>query len=527
MGDLVGQQLGNYQIVRLLGRGGFAEVYLGQHRRLRTDAAIKVLSTHMHGTDADSFLAEAQTIAHLEHPHIVRVLDFDVKDGIPFLVMNYAPGGTLRARHEKGICVPPDQVIRYVNELASALQYAHSHRVIHRDIKPENMLLGLHDEVVLSDFGIATLVQSTYSMKTLDVAGTISYMSPEQIQGHPRSASDQYALAVVVYEWLCGRLPFEGTHYEVATKHIALSPPPLRSLNTSLSVQIEQVVLTALKKEPESRFDDMLTFAQALEEANKTSFFVSTQQVFAPMYVPVVATDDIDWLDENVQSQPAFATGLQRSYSDGDLSKISRFENKGQDTEKMEVPSRTEIPGNNRGMQRRSVIAAIATGGMLIVGSAAFAKMYPAFLTHGFTGAENTPVSHTSPTSLANVTTQQTVKSLSGTTTQNSAQRYNGIIIASTTLAINSAIVFTNPVDNVESLLICLPNGTYVAYERACTHQGVPVDYDTTTSTLLCPAHGSVFDPAQRGSVIRGPAPLPLRSVAIVVYSDGTITALS
>lgn len=162
MADRVGQRLGNYQLTHLLGRGGFAEVYLGQHVRLGTHAAIKVLYTRLaNKDDVENFEKEARTIAHLRHPHIVRVLDFDVEDDTPFLVMDYAPNGTLAQHHPKGTILPLTTIIAYVKQAADALQYAHDQRLIHRDVKPENMLVGEHNELLLSDFGIAIVAQST------------------------------------------------------------------------------------------------------------------------------------------------------------------------------------------------------------------------------------------------------------------------------------------------------------------------------------------------------------------------------
>ncbi len=139
--DWIGQRLGNYQLVSLLGRGGFAEVYLGQHVRLSKQAAIKVLHTHLPEEEIERFEQEAKTIAELEHPHIVRILDFDVSNGIPFLVMDYCPDGSLRRRHSKGECVPLASVVAYTKQVAEALQYANDQKHIHRDIKPENMLI--------------------------------------------------------------------------------------------------------------------------------------------------------------------------------------------------------------------------------------------------------------------------------------------------------------------------------------------------------------------------------------------------
>src|SRR6266853_955448 len=225
MGDRVGQQLGNYQLIRLLGEGGFAEVYLGEHIHLGTQAAIKVLHTQLAKEDIETFRNEARTIARLEHPNIVRVLDFGLEGSTPYLVMSYAVNGTLRQRHPKGTRLPLVTIVSYVKQLADALQYAHDEKLIHRDIKPENMLLGRRNEILLSDFGIATMTQSSRYQGTQDMAGTIAYMAPEQVQGKPRLASDQYALAICVYEWLCGERPFHGSFTEIATQQV-LTPPP-------------------------------------------------------------------------------------------------------------------------------------------------------------------------------------------------------------------------------------------------------------------------------------------------------------
>jgi len=156
MTDRVGQQVGNYRLTRLLGKGGFAEVYLGGRRRLHNQAAVKVLYTRLAShNEVQGFEREAQTVAHLKHPHIVRVLDYDVEEDTPFLVMDYAPNGTLRRKHPRESIVPLTTIVAYVKQIADALQYAHGHRVIHRDVKPENLLIGEHDELLLSDFGIA------------------------------------------------------------------------------------------------------------------------------------------------------------------------------------------------------------------------------------------------------------------------------------------------------------------------------------------------------------------------------------
>src|SRR3974377_1853222 len=146
MTDRVGQQLGNYRLVRLLGQGGYAEVYLGQHVRFKQQAAIKVLHAHLSDQEAEHFQREAETIATLAHPGIIRVLDFDVQESIPFLVVDYAQGGSLRQRYPKGSLVPLPIILSSVKQVADALQYAHEQKFIHRDVKPENMLLGPRQE---------------------------------------------------------------------------------------------------------------------------------------------------------------------------------------------------------------------------------------------------------------------------------------------------------------------------------------------------------------------------------------------
>ncbi len=159
MTNWLGQQLGNYKLVRLLGKGAFAEVYLGSHIFLDTLAAVKILYTQLSDANTKTFFAEARTIAHLMHPHIVRVLDFDIEENTPFLIMDYAPNGTLRQRCPTGTLLPLANVVDYIKQAASALQYAHDQKIIHRDVKPENMLLGPGENILLSDFGIAVVAQ--------------------------------------------------------------------------------------------------------------------------------------------------------------------------------------------------------------------------------------------------------------------------------------------------------------------------------------------------------------------------------
>lgn len=271
IGQYQGRQFGNYRLLNLLGEGGFSEVYRGEHIHLGTTAAVKILTRRLTHDEIELFRNEARTSIQLEHPHIVRVYEFDFEANLPFIVMSYAPNGSLRQRHATGVPVPLPIVLSYVNQIAEALQYAHDRRLMHLDVKPDNMLIGSTNNILLSDFGLASLAHATQSIKTQKIAsGTISYMAPEQLQKRPRPASDQYALGIAVYEWLCGECPFQGEDIAIYYQHVHVTPTPLRAKVPALLPNVEQVVLKALAKIPEQRFPTVRDFATALNQASST-----------------------------------------------------------------------------------------------------------------------------------------------------------------------------------------------------------------------------------------------------------------
>jgi len=271
MADRVGQKLGNYQLLRRLGKGGFSEVYLGEHIYLTSQAAIKIFNVRLADEDKNDFFKEARFIARLKHHHIVGVLDFDIEDDAPFLVLEYALRGTLRQRHPKGTQVPLATIVPYVEQVASALQYAHDEELIHRDVKPGNMLLNKNGDVLLSDFGAAIQTQSSVTVKRDEMIGTPVYTAPEQLQGNACFASDQYSLGIVIYEWLTGNCPFRGAFEEVAYQHIYQPPPPLHEKVLDLPANVEEVILKALAKSPEQRYPSIREFAVALMQACRTA----------------------------------------------------------------------------------------------------------------------------------------------------------------------------------------------------------------------------------------------------------------
>ena len=309
MMERVEQQLGNYRLKQLLGKGAFADVYFGEHLYLNTPAAVKVLHSRLDSPTLADFLTEARHVSHLVHPHIIRVFDFGLESEVPFLVMDYAPQGNLRQKHPSGMAVPLPTIVAYITALASALQYTHDQHLIHRDLKPENVLLGPEHEVLLSDFGLALLTADRAPLQVRERFGTLSYMAPELIRGQPVPASDQYALAVMVYEWLCGHLPFEGLAAYIANQHLYTDPPSFCEAHPDIPRAVEQVVLKGLSKEPAQRFVDILSFARALEEASQA---VSSPYFLAalPAIHYAAARSSPDSLDTRYQSVPVPLTAL-------------------------------------------------------------------------------------------------------------------------------------------------------------------------------------------------------------------------
>jgi outer membrane protein assembly factor BamB/serine/threonine protein kinase len=419
MADRVGQQLGNYRLIRLLGKGGFAEVYLGEHVYLETQAAIKVLLTQLAFQDMEPFRLEAKRVAHLEHPHIVRVLEFGVDGSTPYLVMSYAPNGTLRERHLKGVALPLPTILAYVKQAAEALQYAHDEHFVHRDVKPENLLVGRRQEILLSDFGIALLTQTSRSQSMQDVAGTASYMAPEQFQGKPRPASDQYSLGVVVYEWLSGDRPFHGSFTEIASQHLFVPPPPLHARMSDIPVAVEHVVMTALAKDPQQRFPSVQAFATAFAEACQETHPYTIEAETLPETVKAVPSE--------TPFSPIFLPATELA-SPGKVQQLP-ISSESKTTLTVSTPSTTNagsIAPPQRGFSR-SKAAFLVVLVLLLVGSASFVYLNMSN-NNGVIGQVTTPVRAGSDTT--RIGTSTTAEPEPVTTATISADLYNSATTA-------------------------------------------------------------------------------------------------
>lgn len=267
MANHVGHILGDYRLVRELGVGTFGTVYQAEHIYIGTQVAIKVLHGKITDAERQKLRQEARNQASLEHVHIIPVLGYS-EQPLPYLVMKFAPNSTLQKRYPMGRRFPLVTIIPHVRQIAEGLQHAHTMNTLHLDLKPANVLLGKQQEAQIADFGIAVILAEHRTHQTVGAfAGTPAYAAPEQVQNKPGKNSDQYALAVMVYQWLTGTLPFVGDVWSIGVQKLTGDPPPLRNYVPDLPPAVEQVVLRALAKDPRARFSSVLEFVQTLEEA--------------------------------------------------------------------------------------------------------------------------------------------------------------------------------------------------------------------------------------------------------------------
>jgi tetratricopeptide (TPR) repeat protein len=278
MADMTGKMLGKYRLIERLGRGGMAEVYRAYQPRLERDVAVKVMLGYLAEDEkfVGRFEREARAVAALHHPHIVQIYDFDVEDDVYYMVMEYIGGETLKARLKRlngeGKRMPLDGVARIFRPLCDALDYAHAQGCIHRDIKPANVMFD-GERLVLTDFGIASIVGGTRYTASGAMVGTPAYMSPEQGQGDPGDVrSDVYALGVILYEMVTGRLPYDAdTPLAIVLKHLSEPLPPPSQVRADVPPALEKVILKAMAKSPDDRYQSAGALAEALEAAVKSA----------------------------------------------------------------------------------------------------------------------------------------------------------------------------------------------------------------------------------------------------------------
>ena len=278
--SLAGSHIGRFRLLRLLGRGGMGEVYLAEDDQLRRQVAIKVIQAEYPDPDATRlFLREARAIAMFNHPHILPLFDFGEATihgtALTYMVMPFCKEDTLAAwmqQRRNTALLSPQDVGFIVQQAASALQYAHNHQVVHQDVKPSNFLIRSSEDapgspdLMLADFGVAKSASSTASVSQ-SVRGTPAYMAPEQWEGTPVPATDQYALAIMAYDLLTGHPPFQGGLGQVMYQHLHVTPQSPGKLNPRVPADVDTVLLHALAKKPGERFASISAFARAFQQA--------------------------------------------------------------------------------------------------------------------------------------------------------------------------------------------------------------------------------------------------------------------
>ncbi len=292
---MIGEQIGNYVVRQQLGEGGMGAVYLAEHPQIGKRVALKVLHAEL-AANVDittRFFHEAKAVNDIGHPNIVDILDFGSmtteRGPLVYLVMELLTGSTLTTVIEQG-AIDPQRTVRIALQIADALAASHAKGIVHRDLKPDNIMLvarGRDEQVKLLDFGIAKMTAGTTSTKTRTgmVMGTPRYMSPEQCEGRGNidHRTDIYALGIVLYEMLTGRLPFNGSGYgEILVKQMTEAPVPLSTVRPGISPHLEQIVLKALQKRPEERFATMEELASALAQPERYVDAHGGRQGFLP-----------------------------------------------------------------------------------------------------------------------------------------------------------------------------------------------------------------------------------------------------
>ncbi|GHO84228.1 protein kinase domain-containing protein [Dictyobacter formicarum] len=549
----IGQTLGPYKLERLVGQGQWNAVYQAQQQTQSRSVLLTLFflpetySVSARKRFIERLYREGAILVKLNHPHILPLLDVGDHDGYTYAVTPLIAGHSLAHLLNHQGYFSPEQALEVVKPLAEALNYAHETGVTHGALSAANVIFDADKQVRLVRFGFNRLggiqgieMASSPYPHLLSIASTpltgLEYFAPEVIQGAlANPLADIYATGLLLFELLTGKLPFKKVNsLDDVQQQIQFDVPAPSSLRPDISPYIDLVIQQATKRDPTQRIQTADQLARAFEKALYTPITHSTLQS-GQQTVAQNNGSMLDWLNQELSMQTdasasaAFAEGITASSI-----KIPRLQ-------------RTAKPAKSR----RQVLALLATGGVataavLGLGSVGMAYVFrpqpspsssvtnvknPAAITPAISNTpgptkvvkkDDTPTSQTIPQAQPTTAPPQVAQTPVPTAPPTPA--HTGTVIGSTSMATNTAMDFTNPANGDASTLIHLPDDNFVAYETACTHKRVPVYYDSGSHTLVCPAHGAIFDPAQGGKAIQGPATRPLRTVTIHINADGTIT---
>ncbi|GER89514.1 hypothetical protein KDW_36760 [Dictyobacter vulcani] len=562
--QFIGQTLGPYTLERLVGQGQWNAVYQAQQQTPNRSVLLTLFflpetySASARKRFIERLYREGAILVRLNHPHILPLLDVGDHDGHTYAVTPLIAGTSLASILQHQGYFSPEQALEIVKPLAQALNYAHQTGVTHGALSTSNVLFDADQQVRLVRFGFNRLggiqgieTASSPYPQLLSIANTpltgLDYFAPEVVQGALATPhADIYATGMLLFELLTGKLPFKKVHsVDDVQQRLQVTVPALSSLRPDISPNIDLVIQQATKRDPAQRIQTVDQLARAFEKALYAPITHATPQS-NQQTVDQHNESLFDWLNQeltmptNASASAAFAEGITSSA--------------------IKTPRRQ--PATRPAKSRRQVVALLATGGVATVAALGLGSVGMAYVfrTQSTPSSSVASVKHPAATTPASSKTAvptkkvknaptpapQTVPQTQPTTaptpqvvqtpvtpptptptpvpTAPPAPAHTGTVIGSTGMGTNTAKSFTNPANGDASTLIHLPNNNFVAYEIACTHRGVPVYYDSNTQTLVCPAHGAIFDPAQGGKAIQGPATRPLSPVSIRVNADGTLT---
>jgi serine/threonine protein kinase len=488
----IGKVLGNYRVVQLLEVHPWGPVFLANDRT-KDQYIIRFVGTPFMEdkvtklTPAERMVTlghlqrEAGNLALLVHPHIVTQVDYGTCQGSLYLVYRYLEYTPLRS-----FLVPdslPDllRIGRFLEQIASALEYAHTHGMVHLNLSTGCIFVPAGKQVMVGELGLLHLREVSLSGTpwTKDRAypfeGSTESCAPEQLLGQSVDTyADVYAMGAVLYRMLTGHAPFTGqTRDEILRQHLYAKVPPLKTWRDGLSVDLDHIIAKAMSKEPFQRFQRPTALVQAyyqIVSPAKTALLSSSSS-------PISATLD------------SRKTGPRKtdSLSSGSLSRKSSV-----------------LKEDNLSRRRFVTMASVGAGAVVVVGA----------------GVVGSHLLNKSTTGSSAVTTPGTqVIANAATTAQN-----GNVVAKAANVSINTAITFPISHQQNPGILIHLPDNSFVAYDSTCTHEQCEVHYNTQEHLLVCPCHDAIFDPAKNGGVVQGPATKPLTAIKVVVNPNGTIT---
>lgn len=474
---LVGVVLGNYRLEQLVEQDRWGAVFLAStNTTARTGTIIRFISMPPLEPGSDlkpdarlvylgRFQQEANQISMLQHPHILPLLDYGSYRGMPYLVYSDVSHMSLRTLLAQNAATDLLSVGRYLEQIASALEYAHERAILHRNLSTNCIFVMANSQLIIGEFGLIRMVELSKQFQEIEsyegdtFEGSTESSSPEQLLGKAIDTyADTYALGAVLYRLLTGQPPFSGaTRNEIIRQHLYAAVPSLSVWRPGLPVDLDHIIAKAMAKDPLERYRSsgelVEAYYQIVAPGTKPMAIAKTAAIKAPSKV--------------VQGTPSIPLPRQQQ---------------------------------RRRVSRRRLMSLAGAGAVAAI--AAVAIFETNILKGIIPGSTMNPV----PTALG-------------------TQKKNFIALAAD-LPVNSAKKFSLPNQAHPGLLIHLPDKSFVAFDAICTHAGCAVNYSAQDHMLICPCHNAIFDPAKNAAVVQGPAPTPLPPIKIVVNADGTITAV-